>query len=56
MEKQKIVLASGNLHKIKEIQQMLPDYEIIGYKQLGKDFDLFGNSRSADSYRRYNGL
>ena len=43
MEKQKIILASGNLHKIKEIQQMLPDYEIIGYKQLGKDFEIEEN-------------
>ena len=43
MEKQKIVLASGNLHKIKEIQQMLPNYEIIGYKQLGDDFEIEEN-------------
>ncbi len=46
MEKQKIVLASGNLHKIKEIQQMLPDYKIIGYKELGKDFEIEENGTS----------
>ena len=34
-EKQKIVLASGNNHKIREIAQMLPEFEVIGYKQLG---------------------
>lgn len=34
-EKQKIVLASGNNHKIREIAQMLPEFEVVGYKQLG---------------------
>ena len=40
MEKERIVLASGNKHKIKEIQQMLPNYEIVGYKELGFDFEI----------------
>jgi len=40
MSKERIVLASGNKHKIKEIQQMLPDYEIIGYKDLCFDFEI----------------
>ena len=40
MERERIVLASGNKHKIKEIQQMLPDYEIVGYKDLGFDFEI----------------
>ncbi len=40
MSKERIVLASGNKHKIKEIQQMLPDYEIVGYKDLGFDFEI----------------
>ena len=39
-EKQKIVLASGNEHKIREIAQMLPDFEVIGYKQLGFDQEI----------------
>lgn len=43
MNKEKIVLASGNVHKIKEIQQMMPDYEIIGYKELGFDFEIEEN-------------
>ena len=38
--KKRIVLASGNSHKIKEISDMLPDYEIVGYKQLGFDFEI----------------
>ena len=40
MERERIVLESGNKHKIKEIQQMLPDYEIVGYKDLGFDFEI----------------
>lgn len=34
-KKQRIVLASGNAHKIKEIAQMLPEFEVVGYKELG---------------------
>ena len=34
-EKQRIVLASGNQHKIREIGQMLPEFEVVGYKELG---------------------
>ncbi len=34
-ERQRIVLASGNAHKIKEISQMLPEFEVVGYKELG---------------------
>ena len=33
--KQRIVLASGNAHKIKEISDMLPEFEVVGYKELG---------------------
>lgn len=33
-EKKRIILASGNAHKIKEIAEMLPDYEIVGYKEF----------------------
>jgi inosine/xanthosine triphosphate pyrophosphatase family protein len=43
MQKPKIVLASGNTHKIIEISSMLPDYEVIGYKQLGLDFEIDEN-------------
>ena len=40
MRKQKIVLASGNAHKIKEISDMLPEFEVVGYKELGLDFEI----------------
>lgn len=33
-DKKRIVLASGNAHKIREIAAMLPDYEIVGYKEF----------------------
>ena len=42
MEKSKkvIVLASGNAHKIKEIGDMLPEFEVKGYKDFGLDFEI----------------
>lgn len=43
MEKQKIVLASGNAHKIKEINQMLPEFDVVGYKDFGVDFEIEEN-------------
>lgn len=43
MDRQKLVVASANLHKIKEIQQMLPEFEVVGYKNLGADFDIEEN-------------
>ena len=37
----KLVLASANKGKIKEIRQMLKDsFEVVGYKELGLDFDI----------------
>ena len=39
-KKQRIVLASGNAHKIKEISDMLPEFEVVGYKDLGFDFEI----------------
>lgn len=39
-EKNRLVLASGNAHKIKEIQDMLPEFEVVGYKSLGFDFEI----------------
>ena len=39
MDKKRIILASGNRHKIREIAEMLPDYEIVGYKDFG-DFEI----------------
>ena len=34
MDKKRIVLASGNKHKIAEISAMLPDYKVVGYKEF----------------------
>ena len=42
-ESKKIVLASGNKHKIKEISDMLTGYEVIGYKDMGLDFEIEEN-------------
>jgi XTP/dITP diphosphohydrolase len=36
----KIVLASGNKGKVKEIEALLPEYEIIPYKKLLGDFEV----------------
>ena len=43
MKKKKIVVASGNLAKIREIQEILSDFEISGYKQEGLDFEIEEN-------------
>ena len=40
MGKTKLVLASANSGKIKEIKDLFPDYEVIGYKDLGLDFEI----------------
>lgn len=45
-DKQKIVLASGNQHKIREIAQMLPEFEVVGYKQLGFDQEIVEDGNS----------
>ena len=39
-KKQRIVLASGNAHKIREIGEMLPEFEVVGYKELGFDQEI----------------
>lgn len=42
-KKERLVLASGNAHKIKEIADMLPEYEVVGYKDLGFNFEIEEN-------------
>ena len=39
----KLVIASGNAHKINEISAMLPDFEVIGLKDIGFDHDIEEN-------------
>ena len=46
IETKKIVLASGNKHNIKEISDMLTGYEVIGYKDMGLDFEIEENGNS----------
>ncbi len=46
MQKEKLVLASGNKHKIKEIAEMLPEYEVVGYKEMGADFEIEENGKT----------
>ena len=43
MQKKKIVVASGNKAKLIEIQSILPEFEIIGYKDAGLDFEIEEN-------------
>ena len=40
MEKKILVVASGNKGKLREIEKMLPEYEIKGYLDCGLDFDI----------------
>ena len=46
MERKKLVLASGNAHKIKEISDMLPEYQVIGYKDMGIDVEIEENGKT----------
>ena len=38
--KKKLIVASGNKGKLKEIAELLPDFEVIGYKTLGYNFEI----------------
>lgn len=40
MERKILVVASGNKGKIKEISDMLPEYKVVGYKDMGLDFEI----------------
>ena len=46
MERKKLVLASGNAHKIKEISDMLPEYQVVGYKDMGIDVEIEENGKT----------
>ena len=45
-EKQTLVLASGNKHKIKEISDMLPEFNVVGYKDFGEDFEIIEDGKT----------
>ncbi len=40
MQKQTIVVATGNAHKLREIAEIFPEYEIISQRQAGFDVDV----------------
>ena len=42
-KKIKLVIASGNKGKIKEIAQILPDFDVVGYKDMGLNFEIEEN-------------
>ncbi len=42
-EKKQLVVATGNAHKLKEIAEIFPDYEILSQKQMGFDEDVEEN-------------
>ena len=44
--KKTIVLASANKGKIREISKMLPNFNVVGYKDMGLDFDIEENGTS----------
>ena len=41
-----IVVASGNKGKLKEIQEMLCDYKVRGYKEFDLDFEIEENGKT----------
>lgn len=40
MEKVKLVVATGNAHKLREIAQIFTEYEVVSQKQMGFDEDV----------------
>ena len=47
--KQKLVLASGNKHKIKEFREILTDYDIISMSEIGFDGDIEENGTTLEA-------
>ncbi len=40
MEKEQIIIASGNAGKIKEVQEILTNYNVVSLKDIGVDVDV----------------
>ena len=40
MEKQKLVVATGNAHKLREIAEIFTEYQVVSQKQMGFDEDV----------------
>lgn len=45
-EKKRLVVATGNAHKLKEIAEIFPDFEILSQKQMGFDEDVEENGKT----------
>ena len=43
MEKMRLVVASGNAHKLREIAEIFTDFEVVSQKQMGFDEDVEEN-------------
>lgn len=46
MDNKKIVVATSNKGKLREIKEILPDYDIVGYKDCGIDFEIEENGKT----------
>ena len=46
MSKKTLVVASGNKGKLKEIAEMLPEFNVVSYKDLGLDFEIEENGKT----------
>ena len=40
MKKERLVVATGNAHKLREIAEIFTDYEVVSQKQMGFDEDV----------------
>ncbi len=40
LKKQRLVVASGNVHKLKEIAEIFTDFEVVSQKEMGFDVDV----------------
>lgn len=40
MQKQRLVVATGNAHKLKEIAEIFTDFEVVSQKEMGFDTDV----------------
>ncbi len=39
-EKKKLIIATGNAHKLREIAEIFPDFEVLSQKQMGFDAEV----------------
>lgn len=40
IQKERLVVATGNAHKLREISQIFPEYEVVSQKEMGFDGDV----------------